>query len=236
MIYGILDNQEVWLRKSAKMLHDFLDQHDIEGDILTFDKADKLLKEIHSLDVVFMDIELKEQIDGIEVSKQINALHPDCQIVYVSAYLSYAMDVYDTDHSYFVVKDQFEDRLKDIIRITKEHADKSLQKLSLHMIGEGDIYQSVREIRYFERNRRETIVHTTQESYRIWDKLDSLLEQLPEGDFIRCHTSYMVNLNYVREYSNERFTLDDGIVVLISRKYRKEVADYYRKWLKQQLY
>lgn len=45
--------------------------------------------------------------------------------------------------------------------------------------------------------------------------------------FLRCHKSYMVNLQYVQEWEMERFTLTDGGEVNISRPYRQMARSVY---------
>lgn len=45
--------------------------------------------------------------------------------------------------------------------------------------------------------------------------------------FLRCHKSYMVNLEYVEKWEMERFTLADGGEVNISRPYRQMARSVY---------
>lgn len=54
-----------------------------------------------------MDIEL-ELDNGIQVAGMLNEKWPDCAIIYVTNYLFYAIDIYQTEHIYFVLKEQFE--------------------------------------------------------------------------------------------------------------------------------
>ena len=55
-------------------------------------------------DIAIVDV-CMEQMNGIALAKQINALVPNCQIIFLSAYLKYATEVYAADHVYFVLKD-----------------------------------------------------------------------------------------------------------------------------------
>lgn len=53
--------------------------------------------------VAVLDIRMAG-MDGIELAKRLNALVPGCAVIFLTAYLSYAPDVYETRHVYFVLK------------------------------------------------------------------------------------------------------------------------------------
>ena len=55
--------------------------------------------------LVITDIDLGSQsVNGITVAKRINKINGDTQIIFVSQYLEFASDVYETSHLYFVNK------------------------------------------------------------------------------------------------------------------------------------
>ena len=59
--------------------------------------------------IILMDIELgSESVSGIKLAQRINLLNPNTQIIFISQYLQYASSVYETNHIYFVYKQQME--------------------------------------------------------------------------------------------------------------------------------
>ena len=55
--------------------------------------------------LVITDSDLGSQsVNGITVAKRINKMNGDTQIIFVSQYLEFASDVYETSHLYFVNK------------------------------------------------------------------------------------------------------------------------------------
>ena len=53
-----------------------------------------------------------------------------------------------------------------------------------------------------------------------------MLEELPDT-FIRCHQSFIVNRDYVRNVEGNQFLLSSGNVIPISKKYAKNVKDLF---------
>ena len=62
--------------------------------------------------IVLMDIELDcGDMSGIHLAEKINLSNPETQIIFISQYLQYASAVYETNHVYFVSKQQIEEYL-----------------------------------------------------------------------------------------------------------------------------
>ena len=76
-----------------------------------FSSAKGFLKQISNkkcpYQIVLMDIELgSESMSGINLAKKINSSNPNTQIIFISQHLKYASSVYETNHVYFVYKQQ----------------------------------------------------------------------------------------------------------------------------------
>ena len=76
-----------------------------------FSSAKGFLKQISNkkcpYQIVPMDIELgSESMSGINLAKKINSSNPNTQIIFISQHLKYASSVYETNHVYFVYKQQ----------------------------------------------------------------------------------------------------------------------------------
>lgn len=70
-----------------------------------FQNGSELLKEEHpKMHILFMDIEMPGE-SGIDLAMEVNRKWPECRIIYLTNYWSYAMDVYETHHVYYIVKE-----------------------------------------------------------------------------------------------------------------------------------
>ena len=102
---GLCDDNPLHLRMISQEIQRLCGMREIEAEIHTWTSGAQLLKEIETYDIqlYILDIRMPE-ITGIDAAKQINLIQPSAQIIFISSYLEYFSDVYETEHLYFVLK------------------------------------------------------------------------------------------------------------------------------------
>ena len=82
-------------------------------------------------------------------------------------------------------------------------------------------------IRYFESGRKRVIIHSSDENdlSSFTATLDSVAKSLPEGRFVRCHQSFLVNADAVRGVNRAQRALEvaGGELVNVSDRYYHDV-------------
>lgn len=195
--------------------------------ITLFSSGRKFLEEISGgkcpYDIVFMDVALGEgDPSGILVAKKISCANPMTQIIFISQYLEFASDVYETAHVYFIIKNRLSEllgkalntALSKLSEVQKQHlyfhTKQGLQKVDIHKIW------------YMEKNLRNTFLFTASETFQPSQKIEELLEQLPPY-FVICHRSYAVNLQVVQSVQRTELKLPNGTFLPIGRSHYEEV-------------
>ena len=238
MRVGICDDDAIWCRKAEKIIYSYAAQTETELEVICFTTSEKLNShDGYPLDMLFMDIVLEneEGKNGIDIVTAVNKKWKDCQIVYLTNYLFYATEVYHTEHVFFALKEQFEERIGGIFGKVFHQLAQTREKLVYSVIGGKEVSLAPADILYFERSGRITNIITVYGTYSIWDKLSVLTEGLPTLDFVRCHNSYIVYLPAVREMLPDVFLMNDGREVTISRSYRKIAKAAFMKWAVTQM-
>lgn len=168
------------------------------------------------IDLLFSDINLGEaQKNGIEVVKAFQTLQPDCQVVYLTNYLTFATEVYDTPHIYFVLKSELEQRLPDVLA-KANLLQKNSRALRLKKKGV-EVMIAPEDIIFCEHHGRMTDIVTADETFAVYQKISDLMGMLDGRDFVRCHMSYIVHLRYVAKFQRTSFVMKDGRAIPISR-------------------
>lgn len=231
----LCDDDKSWLRKAEELLEDYAKTHAIRLTLDSYTDKNSMMRDaVEAPDLLFMDIELGAD-NGIEVVQEINRKWPFCEVIYLSNYIYYAVDVYETEHMYFILKDQFEERLEKVFQKIQKKLQQKQERIQFHVINGGEVLIDASDIVCLERLGRKTVIVLLTSNLTVWEKLDEILEKLPGDDFIRCHNSYIVSLPAVKEYKKDFFEMKNDRIIPISRSYRKIVQEAFMQWVEKEL-
>ncbi len=166
--------------------------------------------------VVFLDVDMP-YLTGVECAREIQDRSPECILIFATGheeYMSEAFRVYAFD---YLVKPfdvaRVQETLERISR-TKESRETVLTAVgTAPQQGKGPSRLMLRhrdgvtllnpeEILLIQREDRATVVYTRDSGrYVISDTLGELEARLDKSMFMRCHKSYIVNLNHIRDIS-----------------------------------
>ena len=235
MIVALVDDDHIWLEHAKGMLQKYAKDRHLSIDLLTFNNGMDLLSyQGRMIDVAFLDIELGEK-SGIELGAEINERWKNCQIVFCTNYLHYAMDVYDTRHAYFLVKESVEQFLEKVMDKISLTMNENRQEVFYHVIHGGMTHFPVKDICYFERKTRYTMLVTRKGNYNIREKIVDIIPDLPKGEFTRCHSSFLIKLSYIEQKDGSSYHLIGGEKIPISRKYLGTTKKEYLQWCERQM-
>lgn len=224
MLIAICDDERVHREHTAALARAELAEY--EADIDCFESARALLLAMsagdYTPDIAILDIQM-DGMDGISLAKRLNGLAPDCRIIFLTSFLSFATEVYSTEHVYFIVKSEIRKRLGDALRKAATTLPMSAAHPAVVCISgrAGAEVIPMRDILYMERAGRKTRVVTIGGERLTSQPPAELLGSGMEGSFIRCHNSFWVNLLKISALGKDDFVLDDGSSVPISRGYKQ---------------
>ncbi|MDE7052289.1 MAG: LytTR family transcriptional regulator DNA-binding domain-containing protein, partial [Lachnospiraceae bacterium] len=84
-------------------------------------------------------------------------------------------------------------------------------------------------------NKLVIIYTTTQGAVKVYSKLDAFEEELSDSRFLRCHQSYLVNMQYVAGIVDSDFIMIDDQMIPIRKSGRKLIVKKYEDYLKESL-
>lgn len=182
---------------------------------------------------MFVDIQNDDNSE-IEIVKKVNREWPVCQVVYVSDGFHHVMDAYETKHIYYILKEKFEEKLPCIMdKAIRQLKACGSKEMAFQCHGGVIVRLKLDEIMYFERNLRVTNVVTREYRYIVDEKISEIEERMMSEDFVRCHSSFLVNFFYVKACTKKELILKNGQVIDISRSYWGKVEKEYVQWVKK---
>lgn len=87
------------------------------------------------------------------------------------------------------------------------------------------------EIRYIERKGRSTHIVCHERNIEIREKLSELEKKLVSEAFVRCHNSFIVNLNSVLELKRTEILLEGGEIIPVSRYRLERTREQFLRWM-----
>lgn len=175
--------------------------------------------------IIFLEVNL-EVVSGIEIANNIRDTmgNEAMKIIYMSAETDRAMELFRARPVDFLVKPLKKER----ITYNLEEAIRLLQTgrpCFEFYVGHNFYRRPYADIMYFQSNERKITLVTVSEKIPFYGKLDEIVKQLPETHFVRIHQSFVLNYDFIIEYSYDWVKMQDGSVFTISRGKRTFMQD-----------
>ncbi|MBR2956685.1 MAG: LytTR family transcriptional regulator, partial [Clostridia bacterium] len=102
-----------------------------------------------------------------------------------------------------------------------------------HLRHRGEIINiDYNNIIFVESCNSKCLLHCTSgDTHTVYKRLCDIEDELCDSRFLRCHQSYLINMNHI-VYADKSFRTDNGETVLIRQKNLKEIKDIYYRFLK----
>ncbi len=219
---AICDDKKLDSIELKKMTELFFKSQEINMEIIIFSHSKELLNYMEQdvIHIVILDIILDKE-SGIETAKKINALYPDCHIIFVSINPDFFKDVYYASHLHFLVKPIEYERLDFALKSAVSKIESSCLVLQAY----GNIQKiSLKNISHLEVRGHNTLIYMTNgDVKKYYISLNELEQNLNSSHFIRCHRSFIINAEQISSYKQGTLITVNGTAVPVGRKYENSV-------------
>ncbi|WP_420217676.1 LytR/AlgR family response regulator transcription factor [Lacrimispora sp. AGF001] len=177
----------------------------------------------------FINLSESEQ-NGLEIGLKIREMNRDSIIFFTSTSPQYAAEAYKMQaDGYFLKPIQTKELEASLDKSLKNinYIYKKIQIRSDYMT----LNIPLKDIIYIEVFNKTCIIYTRQKTITSSISLSELEERLKKEGFIRCHKSYLVNMNFIEEYNNFGFFLTTKQFIPISKRERLKHRETHLNWL-----
>lgn len=180
-------------------------------------------------DLVFLDVEMPG-IDGIETARRLREIDANVILVFTTKMAQYATIGYDVDAIGYLLKplEYFNLALK---MHKAEELVKSRHGITIPLSIDGGIcLLPSHEVRYVEVFKHDLVYHTGNDAKKVRGSLKEAAQLLEPAGFAACSRFCLVNLEWVREISDNNVRVDSHTLP-VSRSKKKPLlqalARYY---------
>ncbi len=228
---ALCDDNPLHLNDIKEKVQHILGRTEPDFELSTFTSAEDLLDSIENgakPQIAVLDIELEGE-NGISLAKKLNKRLPECRIIFLTNYPKYASEVYETRHTWFVIKKQADLYLESAItKALNSVADDDPAVLGILVRENGKtVLVPLKEILYIGKVGRKAHVHCIDRDYYDSRNPSHLIPDTLADHFLRCHQGYWVNFRMIEELDHEELVLSGGLRIPISRTFRDSVRQTF---------
>jgi len=179
-------------------------------------------------DLIFIDIYMSG-ISGVNVAERIRDADKNVTLAFTTSSLNHTLESYRLGALKYLEKPV---KKQDVLEVLELSAMKKKSRACVTLLVSGK-YKDIPmdEIIYFEHRNHAVIIHTISGELRTSQsvKLDTVDAKIPSPPFLRCHYSFIINLNYVQSRDKEYpdFIMANGVRVPIARSLQKRCRESF---------
>lgn len=232
MIHIVICDDEKYMSDQIQiMASDFFRRKNMETTILQFSCGEELLKYDKQIDILFLDIQMKD-IDGMETARKLRERKFRGFLIFITVLKEMVFQSFEVQAYDYLVKP-----------IEEKHFQKTMERLYISMQNAREAsllvqkgYESriisLEDIVFCEIIDRKIYLHlSSSEVIDYYDRIENLETKL-DGRFFRCHRSYLINLKYLKSYKNGVAYMEGGREIPVSRLRSREFSGVILQYMK----
>ena len=210
-------------------LHRYFEFVSVSYEIYCYENGNALLEAIRhgiEFDVVFLSLYMEGKT-GLEIAKELRIMGCKTEIIFTTSDDEYVLDNYDFDTTACLRKNQ-----EEVFFLCLDEIRKRQQKKNYTIVKRsGMVKIPYADILFVESSNTKCIFHLLDGvQYTIYEHLGNIELELEDKRFLRCHQSYLVNMDYVRQVEKS-FELITGDIVCIRQHNIKAIKQMYYSYM-----
>jgi DNA-binding LytR/AlgR family response regulator len=221
----------------AEKLKRLIGRSGVLSRVFLYADAEALLGEFSPgfFHLILLDIYFKDQygnhigMTGLEAAEKIRGKDMDCWLAFTTESRDNVHFGYKVKAERYLEKPLIESEVIALVQRAKAHFDLQDQEISFVVERKTrKIKQS--DVLYAEIHNRKSVIHMKDETLTVYQTMNELEAKLAFPSFLRCHRSFIVNMDYVEGIDRD-FTMQNGDTVQIGRDRQWKVRAAYRGYL-----
>lgn len=228
---AVCDDEAIHRLIIRDKLDSYAISNDIDYELDEFTNSNELMNMENVYDILFLDVQLEDGMNGIEVGKRLLQKGIDATIIITTSFEQYASEGYCLKAHRYLIKPIQQSNFNEAIVTCIKDFKKSNRKIEVKC-GYENCFISIHNIMYIESYRRKRLIHTKEQIFETGTTLNQLLEHLPLSQFEMPQKSYIVNLDCVTGLTKTRVIVNHAIEIKLARERLDEFNMKFHKYLR----
>lgn len=235
----ICENNSKYQKFLEKTVLDFLGDEGMEGSVYCSNGKVGDIEQSFSkggTNLVFLDVELNKEYNGLELAKRMNQIDCMAYIVFVSGHLEYVFQSFKVRAFDFIPKPVTKEIIHRLLRRVIEDINVREKIYKNGLRNEADFFRvkcsgeiklvRKREIVYAEKAHNKVMLFCAQNTISCYNSLENIEKELGAG-FIRVHKGFIVNKRSIKniELKTSEIIMEHGYICNIGGKYKKTLLE-----------
>jgi DNA-binding LytR/AlgR family response regulator len=234
---AICDDEEYFRIREKNLIIEYMEKRNIPYQIAMFSSGKELLERFDlapKYSIIFLDVNM-EVMDGLETARRIRTISKDVHLIFVTAFITYALEGYKVDAVRYILKDDacLEQSMTECLDAVLHKINNRKEK-KLFTFQDGEMELALDNIMYVESNLHKLYFHLLWKDsgkFCMYEKLDAMENLLKPYHFCRIHKSYLVNLKYIDRMERYWLTLSNGRQLNIAKvRYPQVKSEFISYW------
>lgn len=234
---AVCDDEKKIQDQLCEYLSRFFEQQHWEYEVLVYSSANELLQNYPSdVDLILLDIYMNG-MDGMSAARQIRTFDEQVCIIFITTMYQCAIDGYKVRAFGFIKKPVSYAELQHELSCALRQIGRTKSRRDFITLRSGSAVHRipVAEITYCEVRNHSVRVCSAGKVQEYRCAMKELEEQLEPYGFFRCHASYLVNSRSIARIDAAELTLQDGSVIPVSQRRRKEFMCALSKYIGEEI-
>lgn len=212
IIYDVDDTSSQDL---ADIVENILAENNISGYTIGKCMCQEGLEKYSDITLLFIDIPLEKE-NGMDVIRKLRERNEKIPIVFVTDTTDFVVESYDMEAFGYLMKPIQTEKVHHIM-------DKFLKLSEKYVVrdtrGNEKLKVPLQNIEYFESKNTTIMLHLVNgQQIRTYGKLGNIEKELENKNFLRCHQSYLINMEHISGIAEACFVMDSGKTAYIRKR------------------
>ena len=206
---AICDDSKLDRQLLKVVIQTYFENNEEEFKIFEYELGDNLLDDIE-VELLFLDI-IMNGTNGMKIARKLRDIQ-FTPIIFLTAHADYAVESYEVYAAGYLLKPYDTNKLTLLL---DEVLQRSVQKRIAVKVKKQHRYLEINDIMYVESDKHVLNIHLKDSRViQTTEKLSELEKTINSKRFIRCHQSYLVNMDYIKDAKTD-FILSNDIRIPI---------------------